>query len=168
VRDFEGDKEISFYPKIYSHHWFELEHKSNAGFVKILSSEISNLFKNLNVESLIFFGDYDRNWISKFTESRIDNKSLIKSVDFFKKHKIARKFNGAVKVNVTELEEFVRHFYVLTQCDGGFVYYHFLDENENLLGYIHYSGEVRFDILTQEMDKVFLEKINRTNFLLKT
>ncbi|MNT20974.1 hypothetical protein D3C72_1562970 [compost metagenome] len=52
-------------------------------------------------------------------------------------------------------------------CDGGFAYYHFLDEKENLLGFIHYSGVVRFDILNQKMEKMFVQEIKKTKFILK-
>ncbi|MNQ94184.1 hypothetical protein D3C85_1096900 [compost metagenome] len=167
LRDFEKDEEISFCPKIYSHNWYELEHKSNAELIKLLSTEFPKLYENLNVENLIFFGDYNRNWISKFTEEREDYKPLIDSVDYFKHHKVGKRFNGAVKVSIAELSEFVKHFFVLTMCDGGFAYYHFLDEKENLLGFIHYSGVVRFDILNQKMEKMFVQEIKKTKFILK-
>ncbi|MNG28526.1 hypothetical protein D3C84_1138000 [compost metagenome] len=88
-------------------------------------------------------------------------------MDYFKHHKVGKRFNGAVKVSIAELSEFVKHFFVLTMCDGGFAYYHFLDEKENLLGFIHYSGEVRFDILNQKMEKMFVQEIKKTKFILK-
>lgn len=167
LRDFVKDEEISFYPKIYSHYWLTLEHNSQTQLTKILSSEITKFYKNLSVESLIFFGDYDRKWISKFTKERKDYKPLIQSVDYFKEQKINERFNGAVKVNLSELEEFIKHFFVLTRCDSAFAYYHFLDEKENLLGYIHYSGEIRFDTLTEKMDKMLLEELDKTKFVKK-
>jgi hypothetical protein len=167
LRNFEKDDEISFYPKMYSHNWFKLEHKSNAGLTKILSTELPKLYENLKVENLIFFGDYNRNWISKFIEERKDYKPLIDSVDYFKKHKVGKRFNGAVKVSIAELPEFIKHFFVLTMCDGGFAYYHFLDEKENILGFLHYSGEVSFDILNPKMEKMFVEEIKKTKFILK-
>ena len=167
LRDFQKDEEISFYPKIYNHYWLTLEHNSEVQLIKILSSEITKLYRNLNVENLIFFGDYNRNWISKFTEERKDYKSLIESVNYFKKQKITKRFNGAVKVNLAELEEFIKHFYILTRCDAEFSYYHFLDEKENLLGFIHYSGEVRFDILTKKIEKVLVEELEKTKFAKK-
>ena len=167
LRDFEKDEEISFYPEIHSHNWFELEHKSDAGLTKILSAELSKLYENLKVENVIFFGDYIRNWISKFTEERKDYKALIDSVAYFKHQKVGKRFNGAVKVSIAELPEFIKHFFVLTRCDGEFAYYHFLDEKENLLGFIHYSGEVRFEILNQKTEKMFVEEIKKTKFILK-
>ena len=70
-------------------------------------------------------------------------------------------------MSLEELEEFIKHFYVLTRCDAEFAYYHFLDEKENVLGFIHYSGEVHFDILTQKMEKVMLEELEKTKFVKK-
>ena len=167
LRDFQKDEEISFYPKIYNHYWLTLEHNSEVQLIIILSSEITKLYRNLNVENLIFFGDYNINWISKFTEERKDYKSLIESVNYYKKQKITKPNNRAVKVNLAELEEFIKHFYILTRCDAEFSYYHFLDEKENLLGFIHYSGEVRFDILTPKMEKVLVEELEKTKFAKK-
>ena len=167
LRDFEKDEEISFYPKIYSHNWFKVEHKSDAELIEILSAELPKLYENLNVENLIFFGDNNRNWISKFTEEREDDKLLIDSVDYFNNNKVGKRFNGAVKVSRAELPEFIKHFFVLTRCDGDFAYYHFLDDKENVLGFIHYSGEIRFDILNQKTEKMFVEEIKKTKFILK-
>lgn len=167
LRDFnkKTDDEIFFYPKIHSHYWLKLELKLEENLIEILSTEIFTLYKNLGVENLIFFGDYNKKWISKFTENRDDYKPLIETVNYFKKHKIANRFNGAVMVNILELNEFIKYFFVLTRCDAAFAYYYFLDEKQNLLGFIHYSGEVRFDTLNKKTNKSFLTEINKTNFV---
>jgi hypothetical protein len=167
LRDFDkvNDDEISFYPKIHSHYWLKLEYKSDKDLIDIVSNQISKLYENLNVENLIFFGDYNRNWISKFTEEREDYNQLINTVDYFKRHKIAYRFNGAVKVNIDELKEFIKHIFILTRCDGEFGYYHFLDEKQNLLGFIHYSGEVRFDTLNEKTNELFLSEVSKTKFI---
>lgn len=167
LRDFEKeiDNEIFFYPKTYSHYWLKLNHKTDNNLTNELATEITKLYQNLNIEDLIFFGDFNRNWISKYTQERIDFKPLIDSVNYFKSHKITNRFNGAVKVNISELNEFLTHFYVLTRCDAEFVHYHFLDEKQNLLGFIHYSGEIRFDSLNAKTDELFLKKIIQTKFL---
>jgi len=167
LRDFVKDETIFFYPKVYSRVWCELKDCQNSKLAKTLSTEITKLYRSLDVENLIFFCDYNRNWISKFTEQRKDYKPLIESVEYFEKNKINKRFNGAVKVNLEELEEFIKHFYVITKCDSEFAYYHFTDEKENILGHIHYSGEVCFDILNEKMEKVLLEKLAMTKFVKK-
>jgi hypothetical protein len=167
LRDFVKDQTIFFYPKVYSRVWCELKDCQNYKLAKTLSTEITKLYRSLEVENLTFFCDYNRNWISKFTEQRKDYKPLMKSVEYFEKNKINKRFNGAVKVNLEELEEFIKHFYVITKCDSEFAYYHFTDEKENILGHIHYSGEVCFDILNEKMEKVLLEKLAMTKFVKK-
>ena len=167
LRDFVKDETIFFYPKVYNRLWCELKDCQNSKLAKTLSTEIRKLYTSLGVENLIFFCDYNRNWISKFTEQRKDYKPLIESIAYFEKNKINKRFNGAVKVNLEELEEFIKHFYIITKCDGEFAYYYFTDEKENLLGHIHYSGEVCFDILNKKMEKVLLEKLEMTKFVKK-
>ena len=167
LRDFVKDETIFFYPKVYYRLWCELKDCQNSKLAKTLSTEIRKLYTSLGVENLIFFCDYNRNWISKFTEQRKDYKPLIESIAYFEKNKINKRFNGAVKVNLEELEEFIKHFYIITKFDSEFAYYYFTDEKENLLGHIHYSGEVCFDILNKKMEKVLLEKLEMTKFVKK-
>lgn len=165
LRSFEGDNEICYYPKLKAHYWLKLERKSQTNFSNTLATEITKLFKNLSFENLIFFGDYNRSWISKYTEERNDSKSLLEALNYFKKYKVGNRFKGAIKVNLEELPQFIKHFYTITVCDGGFAYYHFMDEEQNLLGFIHYSGEVQFNTLNDKINKLFLEEITKTKFL---
>lgn len=164
LRSFEKDVSIDFFPQYHSYYWVKLDYKSRKGLTNLLSAELTKLYKNLNVENLIFFGDYNRNWISKFTEARQDYKSIVESVNYFKKNKVTTRFKGAISVSITELNEFIKHFYILTVCDSGFVHYHFLDENQNLLGFIHYSGEVSFTCLNANTNELFLNEISKTKF----
>ena len=164
LRSFEKDTEVSYYPTITSMHWLKLEHKSSKGLTNILSEQITKLYKNLDSNYLIFLCDYNRFWVSKFTAERNDSLALSKAVEYFAMHKIGGRFNGAVKVDIAELPEFLKHYYVITRCDGDFAYYHFLDENQNLLGFIHFSGDVRFDVLNENFEPLFLSELHKTSF----
>lgn len=157
LRDFENDDEIYFHPKFDSSFWLKLEKPS------LLSKEIVSFYKKFGVENLVVFGDYDRAWISEFTRERNDDSQLTEALKYF--NKLPKRFNGALKINIGELAEFLNHFIVLTKLDGGFTYYNFLDESQNLLGFIHYSGEVNFTCLKKKTTKIFLEKIRETKFL---
>jgi len=167
LRDFmnKTDDEIFYHPKIYSQYWLRLDHKSTRGLTKKLSVEIPKILENLNVENLIFLSDYNQNWISKFTENRNDYKPLIGAIDYFRTHKVTKQFNGGLKVNIKELAEFIKYFFILTRADGGFTYYHFLDEQQNILGFIHYSGEVCFEVLNNKISEQFLLELNKSEFL---
>lgn len=155
------DDDICYYPEIHSFYWLKL----NKEFEKKLASQIVLLTENLNIHKLIFLGRMNKPWISKFTESRKDYKPLMKAVEYFKKHKIEKRFNGGVKVENKELKNFIKNFYVVTRCDGGFFDFNFMDENENYLFYIHYSGELKVLILNENANEEFLKKIKETNFI---
>ena len=72
--------------------------------------------------------------------------------------------NGAIEVDISELFDFIQHFYILTKCDGSLPYFHFMDKGQNLIGYINYTGEVRIDTLNKKTDCLFLKTIKTTKF----
>ena len=155
------DDDICYYPEIHSFYWLKL----NKEFEKKLASQIFFLIKNLNIHKLIFLGKMNKPWISKLTESRKDYKPLMKAVEYFKKHKIEKRFNGGVIVEIKEIENFIKYFYIVTKCDGGFFDFNFTDENQNYLFYIHYTGELKVLILNENANLEFLKKIKETNFI---
>lgn len=159
--DKEIDDDIYYYPEIHSFYWLKLEE----GFEKKLHNEIVLLSKKLNIDNFIFLGGMNKPWISKFTESRKDYKPLIKTIEYFKSHKIEKRFNGGVNVEIAELEKFIKNFYIITKCDGGFFDFYFTDENENYIFYIHYSGELKVLTLNENANEFFLNKVNETKFV---
>ena len=162
--DKSKDEEVFSYPKIHSLYWLKLESKSLRGFTKILATEITSLFKKLNIDKLIFLGDSKYPWISKFTAERTDYNPLTIALTYFTENKIGRRFNGAIEVDSSELFVFIQHFYIMTRCDASFAYFHFMDKGQNLIGYIHYSGELRIDILNKKTNNFFLNTIRTTKF----
>ena len=155
------DDDIFYYPEIHSFYWLKLKNE----FEKKLPNQIFLLTKSLNIDKLIFLGAINKPWISKLTESRKDFKPLIKAVEYFKSHKIEKKFNGGVKVENKELENFIKNFQIITECDGGFFDFNFIDENENYLFYIHYSGELKVLVLNENANTNFLKSVNQTKFI---
>lgn len=153
-----GD-DVNFHPDIYSIYWLKLEDENE------LPNQLLLLTKMLGVDELVFLRENNKPWISKFTESRQDYKPLIKAVEYFKKHAIEKRFNGGVKVGISKLGEFIENFYMITRCDGGFHDFNFIDENENYLFYIHYSGELKVITLNKNANTLFLKQIDKTNFI---
>ena len=158
------DDEVFSYPKIHSLYWLKLESKSSRGLTKILATELTVLFQKLNIDKLIFLGDTKYPWISKLSAERVDYRPLTNALTYLTENKIGRRFNGAIEVDITELSVFIQHFYIMTRCDASFAYFHFMDKGQNLIGYIHYSGELRIDTLNKKTDKLFLETIRTTKF----
>jgi len=163
--DEKTDEEFSFYPKIYSHYWLKLNYNSEKTLTKKLAEELVKFYEYLNINELIFFSAHNMKWISNFTLKRDDDKVLIDAVKYFKANNLTGNFKGAIKVGKSELREFLVHYFTLTRCDSEFFHNHFLNKNQEILGYIHYSGEVRFDTLSNNMSEKFLKEIKRTNFL---
>ena len=157
----ETDLDICYYPERKSFYWIKLEDKS----VKNVSKEIVQLIKNLGVKNVIFLGQINKPWISRSTANRKDFKPLLKVLDYFKSHKIEKKFNGGVMVGIKELEKFVSNLYVITKCDGGFFDFHFTDENQSFIFHIHYSGEIKVFTLSEESNDYFLDKVRETKFI---
>ena len=158
------DEEVLSYPKIHSLYWLKLESKSSRGLTKILATELTVIFQKLNIDRLIFLGDTKYPWISKLSAERVDYRPLTNALTYLTENKIDRRFNGAIEVDISELFVFIQHFYIMTRCDASFAYFHFMDKGQNLIGYIHYSGELRFDTLNKKIDKLFLDTIKTTKF----
>ncbi len=108
---------------------------------------------------------FNTKWISNWTKNRKDYKPLIKTLEYFKSIKVNGNFNGAIEVKKDELASFLPHFYMITRCDGGFFYYYFTNQNEDILFYLHYSGELKIITLNKKYDEKFRTVIKKTQFI---
>ncbi|KXN97933.1 hypothetical protein LS48_14165 [Aequorivita aquimaris] len=163
--DDETQTEFSHFPKVYSYYCVKLTDEDDERIVQNLTSELSKLFGLLEVNQLIFLSAHNMRWIAKHIAQENDYETLINAVSYFDKHKLTGKFNGAIEVDKVDLEEFFKHFVILTNCDSGFFHNHFLNKKQDILGYVHYSGEVQFYTLNQDMNERFLKKIKETDFV---
>lgn len=158
--DKETDSEIFFYPEFEYIYWIKLEDDS-----KIFIKEFVKFIKLLEIENLIFLDKINKPWITKYTEKRKDYKPLIKALEYFKSQKIWGNFNGGVMMNKNDLKNFLPHFYMITRCDGGFFDYNFIDEKQNIIFYIYYTGEIKITTLNKETDEKFLKQIKKSKFV---
>lgn len=158
------DEDVFSYPEVYAFYWLKLVSKSTTARTKMLATEIAALFQKLNIDKLIFLGDTNCPWISKSSAERTDVKSLIKAITYLTENKIGKRFNGAIEVDISELFVFVQHFYTITRCDAAFSNFHFMDKGQNIIGFIHYSGELRIDTLNKKTNDIFLDSIRTTKF----
>jgi hypothetical protein len=159
------DKEIFNYPNIVAHYWLRLEAKTAIQLKKLIASEIVKLYKGLGIERLIFLCDADTTWITRNSNKRTDLRQVVKAVEYLKNNKIGVRFNGGVIVEMSELNEFMEHFYVLTKTDALFSYYSFIDESQSIIGYIHYDGEVKINPITENAKTKFLGVVHKTEFI---
>ncbi|MNK28125.1 hypothetical protein D3C87_464940 [compost metagenome] len=157
----ETDSDVYNYPNIKSAYWLKLEKDSP----KNLKNQFIKLIKNLEIENLIILGEMNKPWISKLTSKRKDYKPLIKSLEYFKSQKVTTKFNGGLELHIDDLETFFPHFYTITRCDGGFFDFHIIDKNQNIIFYLHYSGEIKIMPLNKKFDMKVLKEIKNTDFV---
>ncbi|WPO81930.1 hypothetical protein SD427_14295 [Chryseobacterium sp. JJR-5R] len=158
--DKETDTEVYYYPEYDYFYWIKPEKQSS----KRLISELIKLLEKLRLENLIFLGADNKPWISKFISNR-NKKPLLKTIEYFKSHKINNKFNGGVLMDLKDLKEFLPHFYTITKCDGGFLDYYFMDKKQNIIFYLHYRGEIKVHPLNNMINKKFLEIIKEMKFV---
>jgi hypothetical protein len=159
------DEEIFNYPDIVAHYWLRLETKTDIQRKKLIASEIVKLYKGFGVERLIFLCDADTTWITRNSNKRTDLKQVVKAVEYLKNNKIGVRFNGGIIVEISELNEFIEHLYVLTRTDALFSYYSFIDESQSIIGYIHYDGEVQIKLINENAKTKFLSVVHKTEFI---
>ena len=159
--DESTETELVYYPKTYSCYWIKLENATS----KHIATEFKKLIRLLAIEHLIVLGQINKPWISKRTKARKDFKPLCEAVQYFDQIGISGKFNGAVRVSLKEIKDFVTHFYVVTKCDAAFFDYHMMDAAGNLLFHIHYSGEIQILTLNETTIARLKSLIPETKFL---
>jgi len=157
-------EEFFYYPKIISGGWYYLHSNTKREFSNILKMEFTKLIRACKFESLIFFGDKTTPWVTKLSAKRTDYVSIIKAIEYFEINQLGKKFNGGVQVGITDLPEFIKHFYSIVRSDASFHGFYFSDENQKLLGSIHYSGEVLFQTLDLEFNSQFEKYLRSTQF----
>jgi hypothetical protein len=158
------DEEEFFYPQVISGQWMELGIKDRSELTLKLAKALTGLLRLLNIDQLIFLGDTDQNWISRLAGRRKDYLPFTEAVIYFIEHQINTSFNGGVIVSIDDLEEFLNHFYTLTSCDASLPYFYFIDNNVQILGTIHYSGQIRIHRFSEQAEKLFNKMITDTDF----
>ena len=164
--DEDRDEEDFFYPQVISGQWIELSTKKDEELTDKLAKELTNLFKSLDIEYLVFLGDTEQPWLSTLALERKDYMPLTEAVRYFMHYKVDTGFNGGIEVSIDNVEVFLIHFYTLVRCDASLPYFHFIDNNHQILGTIHYSGQVRIDRFHEQANQLLEEQISNTSFCL--
>lgn len=162
--DVNTDEEIFYFPKVFKSGWYDLPSTPKRLFPKRIAAELSNLILTCEFKSLIFLSDKDSPWITKLSANRSDHPPIIKAVEYFESNKLGKKFNGGIEVPVTDLPEFIRHYFCLIRSDASFHAGYFSDPSQLFLGCIHHSGEVQFCLLNKKFDLTFSAAIAKTKF----
>ena len=162
--DPKEEDEVMYFPEPYATYWIKPEKKTSS-LEEDIALEVEKLYNALNIRCLIFLCDFDSTWITSNALCNRNNKALQKSIDYLRTNKVNEKFNGGISVDKDELRVFIESFFTLTRYDSTFSDYYFTDEDKTMIGYIHYSGEVRIDALTEQFNSFFLRAVKQTNFV---
>lgn len=162
--DKETDEDIFYQPKSEANYWVKLPDNQKGGS-KGLVDEFVQLIDFLDIQQLIFLDEVDKPWLAKHTLKRKDSKDLTEALEYFQSKNIDNHFKGGVLVDKDDFKEFLFNFTILTQCDSDFFFHNFIDDKQNVLFYIHYSGDVKVTTLNKTADMEFLEQIKKTNFI---
>ena len=153
------DEDLCCFPTTSGFYWLKHE-----GTRKKFIGDLVSFFNILKLETFVFMCDENKPWISKFTSKRTDSKALTKALDYFKAGKVRTKFNGGLLVHTFEFTEFLTHFFMLVRCDGGFSYYHFIDDKNDFVFSLLYSGELNVMTLNKKANKRLHSLLSDTNF----
>jgi hypothetical protein len=159
-----SDEEKYCYPEVFATQWIHVTLDNKNEFTELLALELTKLVKELGYSKLIFLGDTEQSWISKLSMERNDYEPLNEALQYLTSNNVDKDFNGGLQVTKTDHYEFFKHFYCLISCDASLPYFHFMDVDQNLIGYIHYSGEVRIDTLNKRTQQLFESALKETRF----
>lgn len=137
-----------------------LPSKSYRGHQKLLGTQICLLTNQLGHDNLIFLGDINIAWLRRLNTYKTFQKGLQYLVD----HKIGKRFNGALQVNIDELPTFIKHLSWLVRTNGIVQYVHFTDPGQNILGKICQYGNLHISTKTKKVDKHFKDIVTKSQF----
>ena len=152
------DEEECFYPTIYSNSILTLDAKSVKGKIAALSTELTSLVKQLEIDSLIFLGDTTTPWLYQTN----DYKPVKEAIQFLSDNKIGKRFNGALEVGTKSLPAFLRHLLWLTSCNASLPCFYFTDRKHNIMGTLCQYIYLHFDTLNKKTDSRLKEIISKT------
>lgn len=154
------EEEEYYAPKTFYSYILTLASKSFKGHLNLLGVELSNLVQNLGSDTLLFLGDNELPWLNQLREY----KPVKEAQEYLSGNKIGKRFNGALKVTVSELPTFVKHIGWLIRCNAALPYFHFVDAEQNILGNICQYGNIHLYGLNKETETLVSSFIAKSNF----
>lgn len=130
--DRKEDEDVFKSPKVFANYVLTLTSKSYRGHQKLLGTQIGYLVKNLGYDHLVFLGDINIAWLK-----RLDTyESFQEALQYLADNKIGKRFNGALQVDIDEIQTFIKNLSWLVRTNGIVQYVHFTDPGQNIVGEI--------------------------------
>ncbi|MES2647075.1 MAG: hypothetical protein V4717_09390 [Bacteroidota bacterium] len=154
------EKNAWYFPEVYASYRLTVASDKGPTMAKDIAANLTLLVANMSYDSLLFMSDL------KFPLYRKPSAlpSDIKAVSYLQANNIGPRFTGAIKVELPLLKEFTRNLYWMVRTNTASGAIHFLDEEQNILGSIHYHGEVLLASLTRETHVKLLSAFKKTAF----
>jgi hypothetical protein len=159
--DYEEDDYIFNYPKVYASIILTLNSKSYKGHIKLLSTEIISLAKNLGFDNFTFLGDEDIPWLKRLKTY----ENFQESLQYFVDNKVKKRFNGALQVGITEIPIFIKHLAWLVRTNGIMPYVFFIDPGQTIIGDICQYGNLHISALNRTAHRNLKNAIAKTQFV---
>lgn len=158
--DLQKEEEEFFYPQVYKSYILTLPSKSFKGHLNALGKEVTKLSQALHADTLIFLGDTETPWLYQ----KNDYKPVKEAQLYLTDKGIGKRFNGALKVDTTELPTFIKHLAWLTRCNAALPSFHFIDEGQHIVGSICKYGNLHLDTLNENAEKALIAFIHHSKF----
>ena len=150
-----------FFPKTHRELILSVEAKSVTGQAKKIADSLFRLITEMQYESLIFLGDNKRAWLYQNNEYKPAKAALQYLIDY----KINKTFNGAIKVESTNLFEFIKHLFPISRFNAALPTFYFMDPGQNMLGSICQYGNVHLYTLNMKTDRLINDKLKGSGFI---
>lgn len=155
----ENDFE-DYFPETFRSYVLTLSSKTYRGHTSSLANEFTKLIRNLGIDNVIFLGDMKFAWLS----GNSDYKPAKEALEYLAANKLGKRFNGALKVSLSELTIFMKHIAWLVRTNSVVSYVHFMNEAQTILGSICQYGNLHISTMNKMSDKQFRGEINNTHF----
>jgi hypothetical protein len=156
----EVEKNAYYFPEVYASYRLTVASDKGPSVAKDIAANLTLLVANMSYDTLLFMGDL------KFPLYRKPSAlpSDLKAVSYLQANEIGPRFNGAIKVYLPSLKEFTRHLYWMVRTNTACGIIHFMDEGQNILGSIHYQGEVLLASLNKATHQQLQSAFKKTGF----
>ena len=162
--DKKNDEEVFNSPKVFANYVLTLPSKSYRGHQKLLGTQIAFLVKNLGFNQLVFLGDIDIAWLKRLNTY----ENFQDALQYLVGNKVGKRFNGALQVDMNELQRFIKNLSWLVRTNGIVQYVHFTDPGQNIVGDICQYGNVHISTKNKKADESFKDIVSKSQFIYLT
>ncbi len=81
-------------------------------------------------------------------------------------NEVGKRFDGGLKVSLEELPTFINHLFWLVRCNAALPIFHFIDDQENIVGSLCQHGNVHISTFSASAEGLFGDALSKTEFII--